>query len=130
MIKYLSLEDIIDLHDHLIENFGGLRGIRDNNLLLSCIEIPRQAFGGKELYPSMYDKAACYLFHIVKNHPFNDANKRTGFSSSLLFLKANKTKITFKNVEAEEIVMEVAKGKIDKLDVAKFFELGREPIEY
>ena len=77
MIKYLTLEQVLKLHDAVVEKFGGLSGIRDSNLLLSCIESPKMMMFGEDLYPSVYDKASIYLFNIVCNHPFNDGNKRT-----------------------------------------------------
>ena len=72
MIKYLTLEEVLEMHDAFIEKFGGLKGIRDANLLLSAIETPKTAMFGEDLYPTVYDKAAAYLFHIVQNHPFMD----------------------------------------------------------
>jgi death on curing protein len=54
----------------LMKKFGGLPGIRDKNLLLSTLEAPKASFGEKEMYPSIHEKAAIYLYHIVKNHPF------------------------------------------------------------
>lgn len=79
---------------------------------------------GQELHPSMYDKAAAYLFHIVCNHPFNDGNKRTGFGSALLFLKANSVSVNFDKKKYENLVVEVAKGKISKAEIARFLEHG------
>lgn len=64
MIKYLTLEEVLEMHDVFIEKFGGLQGIRDTNLLLSAIETPKAAMFGEDLYPTVYDKAAAYLFQI------------------------------------------------------------------
>ena len=75
MIKFLTLEQVLKLHDSLIEEFGGLRGVRDSNLLLSAIENPKSSMFGDDLYPTVYDKAAALLFHLVQNHPFNDGTK-------------------------------------------------------
>lgn len=81
---------------------------------------------GEDLYPTIYDKAAAYLYHIVQNHPFNDANKRTGFGAAYLFLKANKVSILFEDEPYENLVVEVAKGKKTKAEIAYFFEHGKE----
>lgn len=124
MIKYLTLEQVLEMHDAFIEKFGGLKGIRDNNLLLSALETPKAAMFGIDLYPSVYDKAAAYLYHIVQNHPFNDGNKRTGFGTAYLFLKANKIPILFDDESYENLVVEVAKGKATKEDISYFFEYG------
>ncbi|HSW87026.1 MAG TPA: type II toxin-antitoxin system death-on-curing family toxin [Rhabdochlamydiaceae bacterium] len=130
MIKYLTLEQVLRLHDAAIEKFGGLKGIRDSNLLLSCIENPRQSLFGMELHPTIYDKAAAYLFHIVCNHPFNDGNKRTGAGSAYLFLRINKISIvfesTFENKQYENLVVAVARGKKTKEEVSYFLKHGKE----
>ena len=63
MIKYLSIEQVLKMHDAFIEKFGGLQGIRDMNLLLSAIETPKAAMFGNDLYPTVYNKAAAYLYH-------------------------------------------------------------------
>ncbi len=125
MIKYLTLEQVLKMHDAFIEKFGGLQGIRDMNLLLSAIETPKAAMFGTDLYPTVYDKAAAYLYHIVQNHPFNDANKRTGFGAAYLFLKANNINILFDDKSFESLVIEVAKGKKTKEEISYFFEYGQ-----
>ncbi len=124
MIKYLTLEEVLEMHDAFIEKFGGLQGVRDLNLLLSAIEIPKTAMFGEDLYPTVYDKAAAYLFHIVQNHPFNDANKRTGFGAAYLFLRANRAPILLGDKAFENLVIEVAKGKVNKEEIARFLEHG------
>lgn len=126
MIKYLTLEQVLKMHEVLIEKFGGLHGVRDANLLISAIETPKAAMFGDDLYPTVYEKAAVYLFHIVCNHPFNDGNKRTGFLAAYLFLKANKVSILFEDEVYEDLVVEVAKGKKTKEEIAYFFKHGKE----
>lgn len=124
MIKYLTLEEVLEVHDVLIEKFGGLKGIRDVNLLLSAIETPKAAMFGEDLYPTVYDKAVVYLFHIVQNHPFNDANKRTGFGATYLFLQANGAPILLSDEAFENLVIAVANGKETKERIAHFLEHG------
>lgn len=124
MMQYLTAEQIIELHDELLNRYGGLPGIRDKNLLMSAIEAPKVAMFGIEMYPSVYEKAAAYLYHIICNHPFNDANKRTGYTTMLVFLEVNNVKQTFKKEDLEILVVEVAKGKISKEQIAKFLEFG------
>lgn len=126
MIKYLKLETIVQMHDIFIDEFGGLKGIRDVNLLISATEIPKTTMFGHDLYSTIYDKAAAYLFHIVKNHPFNDGNKRTASMTAYMFLKLNKTTILFSDEAYEQLVVDVAEGKKIKEDVSYFFEHGKE----
>ena len=125
MIEYLTIEQVIELHDELLKRYGGLPGIRDKNLLWSAIDAPKAAMFGQEMYPSVYKKAAAYLYHIVCNHPFNDANKRTGYATTLVFLEVNNAKQSFKKEALENLVVEVAKGKKIKEEIAQFLEHGK-----
>ncbi len=131
MICFLTLEQILRLHDAAVDKFGGLTGIRDQNLLLSCIESPKQCLFGEDLCPTVYDKAAAYFFNIVRNHPFNDSNKRTGLGSAYLFLRINKVPIAFESRFEDEtiddFVVKVAQSKkATKEEVAYFLEFGKE----
>ena len=83
---YLSFEEILELHDELIKQFGGLHEIREIGLLESALAAPMMAVFGEELHKSVYDKAAAYLVHIARNHPFIDGNKRTAAATALIFL--------------------------------------------
>lgn len=124
MIEYLTIEQVIELHDEMLKRYGGLPGIRDKNLLWSAIDAPKAAMFGQEMYPSVYEKAAAYLYHLVRNHPFNDANKRTGYAATLVFLEINNIKQLFNKEEFEYLVIETAKGIETKERIAKFLEYG------
>ena len=126
MIKYLTLEQVLAMHEALVEKFGGLIGTRDINLLISAVESPKAAMFGDDLYSTIYDKAAVYLFHIVRNHSFNDANKRTSFLAAYLFLKANKVPIEFTDEAYEDLVVAAAEGNKTKEEIAYFFKHGKE----
>lgn len=125
MIKYLKVDQVIAFHDVLIKNFGGLSGLRDKNLLHSALEAPKASFNDKDMYLSIYEKAAAYLYHLVRNHPFNDGNKRTAYVAVLVFFKANRTSIRFKHRDLEQVVIDVANGKIEKSNLAHFFKTGQ-----
>lgn len=122
MIKYLTADQVIGFHDDLIDRFGGLRGVRDKNLLHSALEAPKMAFGGSDMYSSVYEKASAYLYHITKNHPFNDGNKRTAFVATLAFLKVNQARISFAISDLEEIIVAVANGTVTKVELTAFIE--------
>ncbi|HSX03606.1 MAG TPA: type II toxin-antitoxin system death-on-curing family toxin [Rhabdochlamydiaceae bacterium] len=124
MIFYLEIEEVIEIHDAMIKNFGGLEGVRDKNLLLSAIENPKMAVFGHELYQSIFDKASCYLYDIVRNHPFNDGNKRTGYTSTRLFLKANNVPQRFAIEDLESITVQTAIGNVTKSELSVFLEKG------
>lgn len=127
MIKYLLVDQVIAFHNTLIEKFGGLSGIRDKNLLYSALSAPKASFGGKDMYPSIPEKAAVYLYHIAKNHPFNDANKRTAYVTAIAFLRVNHSSIKFEINHLETIVIGVANGKIEKEELILFFKIGKLP---
>jgi death-on-curing protein len=127
MIHYLLLEEVLKMHRRFISLFGGLEGIRDQDLLLSALEMPKMCAFGIELHPTIYDKGAAYLFHLVQNHPFNDGNKRTGFGAAVLFLKMNKAPILFEKGDFENLVVEVAQGIHSKEEISIFFQQGRRP---
>lgn len=93
MIYYVSANSALQIHDELITDYGGVGGIRDYGLLLSALEMPKSAFGGQDLHPTLFEKAAAYLFHIAKNHPFIDGNKRTAAAITLTFLEMNNVKL-------------------------------------
>ena len=80
-------ETVVALHEQLLAAFGGSAGVRDAGLLQSAMARPQNllAYGT----PTVFDLAACYAFGPVKNHPFVDGNKRTGFAVAVLFLELN-----------------------------------------
>jgi death-on-curing protein len=118
---YLSLEQIIELHDSLIEKFGGLPGIRDRGLLESAIAAPMMAVFGEELHKTIYNKAAAYLFYIAKNHAFLDGNKRTATAASLVFLRTNGKFTKYDINEFLEFVVSVAEGQTDLTAISQYF---------
>lgn len=88
-MKYLTVEDVLLLHQMAIDEAGGTHGLRSLELLDSAVNRCRATFGGKYLYKSIFDKAASLTHSIIKNHPFVDGNKRTGMYSAMTFLELN-----------------------------------------
>lgn len=119
---FLSVEEVIQIHDSLVSQYGGLQGIRDIGLLISAIEMPKAKMFGEHLHKSLFDKASAYLFHIVCNHAFLDGNKRTGAASMLIFLAQNGCKTKYNMKEFEEMVCSVAKGGFTKDEISKFLQ--------
>jgi death on curing protein len=126
MTKFLTVEQVIEIHDAFLEDHGGLPGFRDKGLLISAVEMPRASMFGEYLHKTIYDKAAAYLFHIVQNHPFNDGNKRAGALTTILFLEENGIWIAFSDEDYEEFVVKVAQGHKNKEEIAYFLEYGKE----
>lgn len=127
MIKFLTVEQVIQIHDKFLI-YGGLPGIRDEGLLISAVEMARSSFFGEDLHKSLYDKASAYLFHIVSNHPFNDGNKRTGALTAILFLEQNGIAVDFSADEYEELVIQVAQSKKNKKEIAEFMQESKNRI--
>jgi len=88
-VKFLSLEEVLAIHDRMLEVGGGREGIHDFSLLHSAVERPKAQFGGKYLYSSIWLMAAAMLHSLVKNHSFEDGNKRTAYFSTMRFLRKN-----------------------------------------
>ncbi|MFM8454065.1 MAG: type II toxin-antitoxin system death-on-curing family toxin [Gammaproteobacteria bacterium] len=118
---FLSVEDVINFHDDLIQEFGGASGIRDLGLLISAVEVPKATMFGEDLYRDIFDKVAAYLFHIVSNDPFIDGNKRTGTISALIFLNLNNINFEYNEFLLEDLVLKIAKGIGNKETLAQFF---------
>jgi|ERR1700743_467036 len=123
---FLSVEQIIKIHDELISKFGGLQGIRDMGLLIAAIEMPKAIMFGEYLHDSVFDKASAYLYHIVCNHAFLDGNKRTGTAATLVFLRQNGFKQQYNIHDFEELVCRVAQGLSFKEEISAFLKINRE----
>ena len=116
-MKYLTREQVIKLHQALIETSGGSSGIRDEGMLDSALKTPLQTFDENELFPSVLDKAARLAFGLIKNHPFIDGNKRIGTHVMLIFLTLNNIMLSYKDEELIDIILKVASGKANEHDL-------------
>lgn len=108
----LSKEQVILLHQRLIETTGGSTGIRDEGMLESALSNPFQSFEDVELYPSIQAKAAQLCFGIVKNHPMIDGNKRLGTHVMLVFMALNGYELLYTQQELSNTILDLAAGKI------------------
>lgn len=122
MIYFLSIEDVLAMHDLLLNEFGGAVGIRSHNLLVSAIAQPQASWGGCYLHDDIFLMAAAYAFHIIKNHPFVDGNKRTGIFSAVNFLERNNYEVDFVKGDLYQIAIDVATSELSKKKLAKIFE--------
>lgn len=122
MIYFLELTHVYKIHQENIEKFGGSFGVREESLLISAIEMPKQGFGDEFFHAFPFEMAATYLFHISKNHPFVDGNKRASLACMLTFLRMNNIRFTGSKNELEDLVLDTATGKLDKKQIAEFLE--------
>ncbi|MHC4883110.1 MAG: type II toxin-antitoxin system death-on-curing family toxin [Planctomycetota bacterium] len=121
-IDFLSLKDVLAIHQRQVKEHGGSEGIRDEGLLLSALAMPQAAFFGEYAHNDIYEMAAAYLYHIVMNHPFVDGNKRTGAAAGIIFLGINDIKLTASNTALIEFTLAVAQGQKTKPQVAEFLK--------
>jgi death-on-curing protein len=120
--KFLSLDEVLELHADQISSFGGSPGVRDEGLLESALAQPQATFGGQFLHPTISEQAAAYLYHIAMNHPFIDGNKRTAFAVTDTFLRLNGCALNLTDDRAYDLVMRVARGTMTKEELSTEFE--------
>ena len=116
---YLNQNQVLKLHDKIINKFGGIHGIRNDALLQSALANPLQTFAGLDLYPSVFDKAVQLCFGIIKNHPFLDGNKRLGLHLMLVLIHINGLKIDIAHDELTDIIFKVADGTFNRQDFSQ-----------
>jgi len=124
---FLTLDEALAIHAHQIARYGGSLGVRDRGLLESALAMPAATFAGEYLHPSLHEQASAYLFHLVKNHPFVDGNKRVGLASCRAFLRLNGVRVHAGDDDLVDIVMGVAEGRRSKADVAVFLRECSKP---
>lgn len=115
MTSYLSLDEVLVIHDDMLEVGGGNEGINNFTLFHSAVERAKATFGGKDLYPTIWEKAAALLHSLIKNHPFNDGNKRTAFFSTVRFLKINNYIVKTDKNEGIKFLIKIDLSKTIKL---------------
>lgn len=121
MVNFLTFNEVIEIHEDVIKRYGGSLGIRDQGLLLSALGQPQSTFSGEYLHKDLFRMGAAYLFHLCKNHPFIDGNKRTAVAVTLMFFFLNEVEIDVDNDLLTEMVLAVINEKLDKETIAKWF---------
>lgn len=124
---FLSLAEVLEIHRDQVDRYGGAPGIRDIELLKSALGMPLATYGGQFLHTDIYEMATAYLFHLAKNHPFVDGNKRTAAVAALVFLALNGFDLDASEDEFAEVVLAVARGQLAKADVAVFIRRFTHP---
>ena len=121
MIRYLSLEELLELHRLALQQTGGLEGVRDLGGLESAVAQPQMTFGGQDLYPCLPTKAAALGFSLVCNHPFLDGNKRVGHLAMEVFLVLKGQELVAGVDEQERVIVRLAAGELSREEVAEWF---------
>ncbi len=120
MIKFLDKKTILVFHQDQIETYGGSPGIRDQGLLDSALAQPQASFDGEYVHENIFEMAAAYGFHICKNHPFYDGNKRTALIAMYTFLYVNGYQLKADKKSLYAVVMDLANGKVEKKELAAY----------
>jgi death on curing protein len=116
---HLTINIVREIHEEALSRFGGLKGVRDENLLASAVLTPQSSFGGKSPYTDLIDIAAAYPFYICGNHPFLDGNKRTAMMSAIVFLRLNGIEPAPDSGRWERLMLDVAASKIDRQETTE-----------
>ena len=122
--EFLTLDEVLGIHADQILRYGGSSGLRDLGLLQSALSMPQTTFDDEFLHGTVFEMAAAYLFHLARNHPFVDGNKRTALMCALVFLGLNGYRLDADPDALYELVDGVAAGKVDKADVSVFLRQG------
>jgi death-on-curing protein len=127
MIRYLSLEEVLELHRLVLRQSGGLEGVRDLGGLESAVAQPQMTFDGQDLHPCLPTKAAALGFSLIRNHPFVDGNKRIGHLAMEMFLVLNGHELDAGVDEQERIILGLAAGEVSREEFAGWVRSSMRP---
>lgn len=127
-MRYLSLGEIVDLHQALLGQTGGATGIRDLGMLESALAQPRATFDGTDLHPTLVAKAAAVGFFLALNHPFIDGNKRVAHAAMEVFLFLNGLELIATTDEQERLMLTLADGQVTREQLTTWLENRVKPV--
>ncbi len=120
-IIFFDTDEVLLIYKFTIPNSSVFKGLRDRNLLESAIAQPQISMFGKYIYQDIFEMAAAYFYHIIKNHPFVDGNKRTGLVVAISFLQENNITVHYDFDSLYELAIGVADSSLKKEDIAQYF---------
>lgn len=122
-VRFLSLANVLAIHEDTLAAEGGCPGVRDWALLQSAIEMPRALFGGVYLHAGLAAQAAALDFHLCQNHAFVDGNKRVAAFAAVLFLTLNGvSEEALPGPEGlESVTLALAEGTMTKAEVTAWW---------
>jgi death-on-curing protein len=121
-LRAVTIDEILFFHDDVIALDGGAPGIRDRGSLEAAVARPQTSFGGIELFPTPFAKAAALMESIIQRHPFVDGNKRTGLKASVFFLYLSGYEPAASPQELRDIALEVAEHRVGTASLARWLE--------
>lgn len=125
--RFVTLEEAIEFHGIGIDVFGGLSGLKDRALLESAIAMPRQGFDGEYAHDYPFGMAAAYAFHVAKNHPFMDGNKRVALYCCDAFLRMNGYDLVSAGEAAADAILRLVTNEMDKAAFAGWLQAHSRP---
>lgn len=120
--RFVTTDEARGWHAVLIAQYGGADGLRNAGLLESALAAPRQGFGGEFAHHYPFGMAAAYAFHIAKNHPFVDGNKRVALMCCGAFLRMNGWDLVSEGEAAADAILQLVSGELDKDDFASWLK--------
>jgi death-on-curing protein len=126
---FLTLDEALALHADQIDRYGGSVGVRDVGLLEAALATPQASFGGEYLHDGLAEIAAAYLFHLARNHPFVDGNKRVALAAAIAFLGLNGFWLDADPDDLADRVLRVAQGDMPKAELAEYIRKHALPWE-
>lgn len=127
-MRYLTIAEVLAIHQRLLETSGGAAGVRSFDMLLSALAQPQMSFGGQELYPTISHKAAALCYSLVMNHPFIDGNKRIGHAATEVFLTLNGFELAASVDDAENVILSLAAGTISRDELLSWMDKNIQPL--
>ncbi|MBM7558164.1 type II toxin-antitoxin system death-on-curing family toxin [Halanaerobacter jeridensis] len=121
-VNFIPKKVILYFHEQLIQIYGGSPGIRDENLLDSAIQQPKSSFNGDYLHNNIFEMASAYGFHLCRNHPFIDGNKRVALVAMDTFLQNNGYEISASEKETYKIIIELSAENLSKSDLTQWLK--------
>lgn len=121
-VVYITLDEVLAIHDDMVERYGGSFGIRDLGLIQSAIARPQATFGGQDLYPTLIDKAAALFHSLIFNHAFADGNKRTSLTSTARFLHLNGYELKADQKELIDFPLRVENKHLDIEEISRWLK--------
>lgn len=121
-MRYVDITEVHEMHRAIIDKIGGTAGVRDFALLHSAVERPKATFGGVDLYPTLFTKAAALLHSLCLNHAFTDGNKRTAWGATKRFLWFNGYHLQAQSKEGADFMIRVDNEKPDIKGIASWLK--------
>lgn len=121
-MKYLTVKDVLLLHNMAIDESGGSHGLRDLGLLESAVARPQASFGGVDLYPNVFLKAGALVHSLLRNHPFVDGNKRSSMYSAMTFLELNGYRFDARQKEVVDFALSVENDRLSVEAISEWFK--------